>query len=147
MKAATNKNNWQRRAWYFLALVLPTLAGCHASDAGNTALDITLPENVTPAGFIATLDARQRAVAHRPFTDSDRTDWTYTPWEHSGLPLGELNAGQQLAALALVRNAMTADGFEKAQQVRMLEAELQRELTEHPRRRKKPAGPLTGNRY
>lgn len=126
MIRATHDNN--NRAWarWLLALLPLPLLGCHASDTGNLAPDLALPEAMTPALFIATLDARQQAVAHRPFDEYDRTDWSYTPWEHSGLPLSELDAEQQLAALALVRNAMTEDGFLKAQQVRTLELELQR---------------------
>ena len=71
--------------------------------------------------FLATLDQKQRQSVQFAFNDEQqRARWSNLPTRMSpraGLSMGELNATQRSAALALVSSALSQRGFEKVQQI------------------------------
>lgn len=77
--------------------------------------------------FLATLNPAQRSKAVLPFNSEERFRWFYTPVSRKGIPLKELKASQQEAALALLRAGLSEKGYSKAETIRKLEDVL-REL-------------------
>jgi hypothetical protein len=71
---------------------------------------------------LAALPEGQRAKAARPFDDSDRVDWHYTPRSRNGISLKELDARGRDAVHALLKNALSAVGYRKV--VNIIELEL-----------------------
>jgi hypothetical protein len=71
--------------------------------------------------FLATLDQKQRQSVLFAFNDEkQRARWSNLPVSmvpRAGLKMGELNAAQRSAALALVSSALSHRGFEKVQQI------------------------------
>ncbi|MBV8843307.1 MAG: DUF3500 domain-containing protein [Bryobacterales bacterium] len=71
--------------------------------------------------FLATLDQKQRQRLLFAFDDEkQRARWSNLPVAmvpRSGLGMGELNASQRSAAMALVASALSKTGFEKVQQI------------------------------
>jgi hypothetical protein len=71
--------------------------------------------------FLQTLDQKQRQSLLFAFNDeAQRKRWSNLPVRmvpRAGLSLGELNAAQRSAALALVSSALSPRGFEKVQQI------------------------------
>lgn len=83
----------------------------------------TAPVPVTSArvvaaanAFLATLGADEKSRVTFGFTSNQRTGWSNLPsgiFERNGLRLGDLNERQRDAALALVRSALSRDGYRK----------------------------------
>src|SRR3954454_5384012 len=71
--------------------------------------------------FVSTLDEKQRQRFLFAFDDKEqRVRWSNLPVRmvpRAGLSMGELNASQQSAALALVSSALSRRGFEKVQEI------------------------------
>ena len=71
--------------------------------------------------FLSTLDDKQRQRVLFAFDDEQqRVRWSNLPIKmvpRSGVAMGELNATQRSAALALVAAALSRSGFEKVQQI------------------------------
>lgn len=71
--------------------------------------------------FLSTLDEKQRKSVQFAFDDEQqRVRWSNLPVRmvsRAGLSLGELNAPQRSAALALVSSALSRRGFEKVQEI------------------------------
>ena len=71
--------------------------------------------------FVATLDAKQRQSVSFAFDDEkQRVRWSNLPVKmvpRAGLSLGELNATQRSAAMALVSSALSRSGFQKIQEI------------------------------
>ena len=102
-----------------LAMVLGTaLAG--AAQTADAMLDAT-------RAFLAMLDAAQKSKAMLPFNSEERFRWFYTPVSRKGIPLKEMNASQQRAAMALLHAGLSEKGYSKAETIRKLEDVL-REL-------------------
>ena len=84
-------------------------------------------------GFLATLDQKQRQSVLFAFDDEkQRARWSNlpTPMVHrAGLSMGELNATQRAAAMALVSSTLSRRGFEKVQQI--VEADEVNKINEH----------------
>jgi len=85
-------------------------------------------------GFVATLDADQRAKALIPFTDANRLDWHYVPRARSGLSLKEMAPAQRLLAQALVSSGLSARGSAAIASIMSLEPVLSAQEN-NPRRR------------
>src|SRR4051794_3979354 len=70
--------------------------------------------------FVATLDEKQRQRVLFAFNDEkQRVRWSNLPVRmvpREGLSMGELDASQRSAALALVSSALSRRGFEKVQE-------------------------------
>jgi len=66
--------------------------------------------------FLAALDPMQRTAGTFAFNSPQRTRWSNLPgpmFQRQGLRLGDLSAAQRAAALAVVRAALSADGYRK----------------------------------
>jgi hypothetical protein len=83
------------------------------------------------AAFLETLDAAQRARVQFPFESAGRYDWHYVPRAREGLSLGEMSLPQRDALHALLRSALSREGYAKATGVVSLEGILG-ELTGAP---------------
>ena len=70
------------------------------------------------------LEAEQRDQALFPLAAKQRTEWTYVPWGHEGLPLREMSEDQRQATDALVRSALSPSGIQTYLGVIELENEL-----------------------
>ena len=92
--------------------------------------DPTLPDRMADvaAEFLAALDGRGRATAQLPFTDEDeRTRWFYTPVLRAGLPLRDMDPGQQRHAHRLLALGLSAPGYVTASTIMGLENTLDAE--------------------
>lgn len=91
------------------------------SQAAATAQPATVKIVRSANAFLATLDAKQRQSVLFAFDDQkQRTRWSNLPVRmvpRAGLSLGELNATQKSAALALLAGTLSRRGFEKVQQI------------------------------
>src|SRR5882757_5308442 len=106
-----------------LLLTLTIALGTAVVGAAQTATSML---DATRA-FLATLDSAQKAKAVLPFNSEERFRWFYTPVSRKGLPLKEMNASQQRAAMALLHAGLSEKGYTKAETIRKLEDVL-REL-------------------
>jgi hypothetical protein len=78
----------------------------------------------TASNFLQSLDARQLAVAHYKMEDSSRYNWHFVPptqAHRDGLPLLDMNAGQQEKFMALLKASLSEQGYAKAKAVMSLE--------------------------
>jgi len=108
-------------------LVAAALPGCGAQaprDAGRAPGVDTAALPATARSFLATLDARQRAVATFPFDDPERTRWAYVPQERAGIPLKDLDAAQRAAAFGVLGTGLSERGAGLARGVIELEGTL-----------------------
>jgi len=71
--------------------------------------------------FVSTLDEKQRQRVLFAFNDNEqRVRWSNLPVKmvpRAGLSMGELNASQRSAAMALLSSALSHRGFEKVQEI------------------------------
>src|SRR5438874_1769729 len=81
--------------------------------------------------FLGSLKPEQKAKATFDFDHGQRTNWYFVPRQDNqkktirkGLPLEEMTPEQKDAAKALLRSALSADGFTKATTIMSLEAIL-----------------------
>lgn len=78
--------------------------------------------------FLDQLDDDQKAVATMGYDDEKRVDWHFIPKKtRKGLVLREMNSAQRVAALRLLRSALSEAGYGKASKIMLLEGVL-REL-------------------
>jgi len=61
--------------------------------------------------FLRALRPEQSAIARYPFASPERERWFYTPTAQAGLPLAEMDAPQQRAALRLVASGLAFSGY------------------------------------
>jgi len=106
-------------------MLLPALAVTTAAQPAPSASSML----VAGRTFLATLDPAQKSKTVYPFNSEERFRWFYTPVSRKGIPLKELNATQQKAALALLHAGLSEKGYAKAETIRKLEDVL-RELEE-----------------
>jgi len=89
----------------------------------GSAVAQTATTRIVSAGnaFLATLNEKQRASVLFAFDDAkQRVRWSNLPTRmvpRAGLSMGDLNATQRAAALALVSSALSPRGFEKVEQI------------------------------
>src|SRR6185436_3350263 len=80
--------------------------------------------------FLSTLDETQRRSVLFAFDDEkQRVRWSNLPITivpRAGLPMGELNAAQRSAAMALLSAALSRRGYEKVQQIMEADEVLKR---------------------
>jgi len=105
-----------------LLLALVLLPGFAEPGTAQTAATAT-PTSMLEASraFLAILNPAQRARTVFPFNSDERFRWFYTPVSRKGIPLKELNASQQKAALALLHAGLSEKGYTKAETIRKLE--------------------------
>jgi len=88
----------------------------------NAAMAQTATSRIVSAAnaFLSTLDQKQRAAVLFAFDDETRVRWSNLPTSavrRAGLRIGELNATQRSAALALVSSTLSRRGFDKVQEI------------------------------
>lgn len=84
--------------------------------------------------FLEQLDEEQKATATMPYDSDKRVDWHFIPKDtRKGLVLREMNRAQRVAALRMVRAALSEAGYDKASKIMLLEGVL-RELEGKDRR-------------
>jgi hypothetical protein len=81
--------------------------------------------------LLESLDEAQRRTAQWPFDDAERFNWHFVPREREGLPLGAMSPESRAAAHALLREALSEAGYQKANDIMRLEEPLG--LIEHHR--------------
>jgi len=102
-----------------LLLALVLLLGLAEASAAQTTTTTSMLE--ASRTFLAMLDPAQKAQTVFPFNSDERFRWFYTPVSRKGIPLKELNATQQKAALALLHAGLSEKGYTKAETIRKLE--------------------------
>lgn len=106
------------------AALLFTLAILFCAGSVWVSAQRTRPESAmydAAKAFLATLNAEQKAKVAFPFNSEERLNWFYTPVPRKGLPLKEMSASQQKAALELLRAGLSEKGYSKAETIRQLE--------------------------
>ena len=63
--------------------------------------------------FMKLLSPEQRKQATYPLNDEERFNWHYVPRERKGLPLKQMNSEQQQAAMAMLKTALSQQGYDK----------------------------------
>jgi hypothetical protein len=71
--------------------------------------------------LLAAAPEATRARIQRPFNDADRLDWHYTPRSRNGAALKEMDAKGREAVHALLKTALSAEGYRKATNIIELE--------------------------
>ncbi len=71
--------------------------------------------------FLNSLDAGQKAKATFAFTDDERINWHFVPWERKGLPLKEMTPAQQHLAHSLLAAGLSQQGYMKAVSIMSME--------------------------
>ena len=75
--------------------------------------------------FLGSLDDTQRSTATMPYDSPQRVRWHFVPMKsRKGLVLSEMNEAQRTAALRLLRATLSEAGYDKANQIMMLETTL-----------------------
>ncbi len=74
--------------------------------------------------MLAALPVAARDKVQRSFEDADRLDWHYTPRGRNGAALKELDARGRDAVHALLKQALSAEGYRKATNIIELELVL-----------------------
>lgn len=82
----------------------------------------TSPDPAT--AFLASLDAEQRETAQHAFDDMSREEWHFFPvsmWPRAGISLAKLNDSQEQLLFALLRENLSASGYDKTRRIIDLE--------------------------
>jgi hypothetical protein len=74
--------------------------------------------------FVGSLDETQRGKVQLAFDSDERFNWFYIPKDREGLPLKQMTASQQQAALKLLQVGLSQKGFSKAETIRHLDIVL-----------------------
>jgi hypothetical protein len=74
--------------------------------------------------LLAAAPEATREKIQRPFNDADRLDWHYTPRSRNGAALKEMDAKGREAVHALLKTALSAEGYRKATNIIELELVL-----------------------
>lgn len=74
--------------------------------------------------FLAKLRPELRAECLQPFDGEERTKWSYVPGRREGIALKRMNAAERTAAHAMLRAALSAQGYAKTEGVILLEGVL-----------------------
>ena len=111
-----------------LALLLLALVTLSSSATGQ---DRTHPTRAAASkmrlaatNFAATLPDKLAREASRPFADGDRLNWHFTPRSRNGVSFKELDRKQQDAVHALLKQALSVDGYRRVTNIIELELVL-----------------------
>ena len=121
--AANARNGEDRMNAYVEKTLLTLCALAMMCLAVHTAMAQTPTSRIVSAAnnFLSTLDQTQRRNVLFAFDDEQqRARWSNLPItivRRAGLSMGELNAAQRSAAMALLASALSRRGFEKVQQI------------------------------
>ncbi|MDV6032087.1 MAG: DUF3500 domain-containing protein [Phycisphaera sp. RhM] len=107
-----------------VAFVLLCLAVAGLKLADSPGSQVALFAN----NFLEQLDDDQKSTATMPYDSDQRVDWHFIPKKtRKGLMLRDMNASQRVAALRMLRSALSEAGYGKASKIMLLEGVL-REL-------------------
>jgi hypothetical protein len=81
----------------------------------------------TAADFVAQLRPGLKAECVQPLESDDRLRWSYFPGRRKGIALKEMNAQERAAAFAMLRAALSSQGYAKTEGVIVLEGVLRRD--------------------
>lgn len=109
------------RAFLLGWLLLFSASGAPAHDKPSAA-DAAARMRAAADRLLASLPARERDKALRPFDDRDRLDSHYTPRSRNGVSFKDIDASGRDAVHALLKQALSAAGHAKA--VNIIELEL-----------------------
>lgn len=76
------------------------------------------------SAFLESLDGEQLQLAHGPFADAVRYEWSYVPLPRGGLRLDSMNPDQGHLALAILDLALSDRGAGQAREIMQLESTL-----------------------
>lgn len=96
-----------------------TYASDNQQTEKDTALEKKMAEIVT--AFLKTLKPDQKSDAMVEFADTSRFDWHYIPRTRKGIALKQMSAEQRTAAMAMLRLALSDEGYHKTEQIIDLE--------------------------
>ena len=107
----------------FLVLVLSFISSARAADAEATSVGLAMTE--AAQAYLAALDTDDLAIAVMDFNDPRRLDWHNIPKpERKGLQLHDMTAQQQERCHALLRAALSKDGYVRVVNILALENNL-----------------------
>jgi hypothetical protein len=99
----------------FVLLSLVAIGFKVAGDPGSQAA-------VFANSFLGQLDDEQKATAVMPYDSEKRVDWHFIPKKtRKGLMMRNMNEAQRVAALRLLRSALSEAGYAKASKIMLLE--------------------------
>lgn len=116
----------QRRRLILVVIVLVMLSVSPRAQKPAASSSSVAKAVAAANAFLATLSDAQRAKARLDFNEKTRVNWSNLPTgstlqsgatERNGIKLGDLNAAQQEAALALVAAPLSASGFKKVMHI------------------------------
>ena len=113
-------------------LIVMTVAGAGSRLEAADALAGELASSAK--AFVASLDEAHRAKVQLAFDSDERFNWFYVPKDREGLPLKQMTASQQQAALKLLQVGLSQKGYSKAETIRHLDTVLA-EMEKDPVRR------------
>ncbi len=93
--------------------------------------------------FLASLDDKQRAAAHRSLADEETMKWHFVPGRYAGIEMGALSPSQTRGAHEVLRTMLSATGFAKTMAI----ADLENVLHELESKPDKPAVHRDPTRY
>jgi hypothetical protein len=118
-----------------LALCIAGCLSCQSQTNGKEKINLNVkpPPGMATAAheFLRSLSDKQRGEAQFDFDNNERYDWHYIPRDRKGIPLRDLNAAQQKAAMSLLRNALSDTAYAKTKSIMELENVL-REVEGRP---------------
>lgn len=82
------------------------------------------PMTAAAEAWLDSLSESLREQGHRALDDKERTNWHFVPRQRKGVSLKEMDANQRRAAHALLRSALSSQGYLKAKAIMELEAVL-----------------------
>ena len=105
---------------FFLALQTFSCVSVHATETPDPANAMAKAANA----FLAALPPAKREKASIAFHSEERLNWHFVPKLRQGLPLKQLTPDERLAALALLKSSLSANGLRKVDAIRNLEEVL-----------------------
>lgn len=103
---------------YLLAFIV-AVSACAPVQAEEVNLVTTLIQRVQ--AFRDSLGSEQAAKLSFDFDDKGRTEWSFFPGEHPGVSIGACNEEQKAALLEVLKTALSATGYEKLEQIRLID--------------------------
>ena len=82
------------------------------------------PQAMLAMKLLNTLNAKQRGLAVKPFTDDYRTNWQYVPIARQGINFSAMTPAQGAMALDLLKSALSDAGYKKTEVIKSLEIVL-----------------------
>ncbi|MEM6630667.1 MAG: DUF3500 domain-containing protein [Bacteroidota bacterium] len=82
------------------------------------------PMTLAAQSFIGSMNEEQKKMALFPFENTERKNWHFTPVRRKGLMWEQMNEDQHQMVVALLKTALSKQGYDKVEEVRKLELVL-----------------------